>query len=100
MVETLDPRCQQTSKPRLWPVILLFASAPFSDKKHERNAVQERIFPNLRRLCEPNGFQFQATDLPKGMPTEAGLKPWRFGKVQMDRELSRYLPPRTELNEN
>ncbi len=41
--------------------------------KHELNALQERVFPNLESLCEQNGFQFQAIDLRWGVPTETGL---------------------------
>ena len=63
----------KTSKPRHRPIIRLFVSSTFSDMKHERNALQERVFPNLERLCEQNGFQFQAIDLRWGVPTEAGL---------------------------
>ena len=63
----------KTSKPRLRPIIRLFVSSTFSDIKHERNALQERVFPNLERLCEQNGFQFQVIDLRWGVPTEAGL---------------------------
>jgi len=42
----------KTSKLRLRPVIRLFVRSTFSDMKHERNALQERVFPNLERLCE------------------------------------------------
>jgi len=41
--------------------------------KHERNALQEHVFPKLEQLCQENGFQFQAIDLRWGVSTEAGL---------------------------
>jgi len=63
----------KTSRPRIRPVIRLFVSSTFSDMKHERNALEERVFPKLESLCEQNGFQFQAIDLRWGVPTEAWL---------------------------
>jgi hypothetical protein len=35
--------------------------------KHERNALQEHVFPKLEELCLKNGFQFQAIDLRWGV---------------------------------
>ena len=64
---------QQTSSPRVRPVIRLFVSSTFSDMKHERNALQEDVFPRLELLCSRNGFQFQAIDLRWGVSSEAGL---------------------------
>lgn len=64
---------QQTSPPRLRPVIRVFVSSTFSDMKHERNALQADVFPRLEQLCLKNGFQFQAIDLRWGVSTEAGL---------------------------
>ena len=59
--------------PRFRPVIRVFVSSTFSDLKHERNALQERVFPRLEQLCAQNGFQFQAIDLRWGVSSEAGL---------------------------
>src|SRR5882672_11008148 len=60
-------------KPRLRPVIRVFVSSTFSDMTHERNALQEHVFPKLEQLCLRSGFQFQAIDLRWGVSTEAGL---------------------------
>ncbi|MBN2131663.1 MAG: DUF4062 domain-containing protein [Sedimentisphaerales bacterium] len=51
----------------------VFVSSTFSDLVHERNALQERVWPELERYCMLRGFQFQAIDLCWGVPTEAGL---------------------------
>ncbi|MFO1042373.1 MAG: tetratricopeptide repeat protein [Planctomycetaceae bacterium] len=62
-----------SSSPRLLPIIRLFVSSTFSDLKHERNALQRKVFPELEQICSSKGFQFQAIDLRWGVPTEAGL---------------------------
>ena len=41
----------------------VFVSSTFSDLKAERNALQERVFPKLRTLCESHGAHFQAIDI-------------------------------------
>ncbi|MCX6278004.1 MAG: DUF4062 domain-containing protein [Bacteroidetes bacterium] len=64
---------QQNSATRLRPVIRVFVSSTFSDMKHERNALQDGVFPKLEQLCLKNGFQFQAIDLRWGVSGEAGL---------------------------
>jgi uncharacterized protein DUF4062 len=61
------------SKARIRPVIRVFVSSTFSDLVHERNALQDRVWPELERYCQLRGFQFQAIDLRWGIPTEAGL---------------------------
>jgi len=61
------------SNTRRRPVIRVFVSSTFSDMKHERNALQEEVFPRLEQLCLQSGFQFQAIDLRWGVSTEAGL---------------------------
>jgi len=48
-------------------------SSTFSDMKKERNALQEEVFPRLRRLCLDRGTRFQAIDLRWGVSEEAGL---------------------------
>ena len=58
---------QQTSTPRLRPVIRVFVSSTFSDMKHERNALEADAFPKLEQLCQRQGFQFQAIDLRWGV---------------------------------
>jgi len=49
----------------------VFVSSTFSDLKAERNALQERVFPRQRELCEKNGCRFQAIDLRWGVSEEA-----------------------------
>lgn len=51
----------------------IFVSSTFSDLKEERNALQKRVFPELRKLCMQHGFRFQAVDLRWGVSQEAGL---------------------------
>jgi WD40 repeat protein len=58
---------------RHFPVIRLFVSSTFSDLVAERNALAERVWPELERFCRPRGFTFQAIDLRWGVPSEAGL---------------------------
>ncbi len=51
----------------------LFVSSTFSDLKAERNALQDHVFPRLKRLCLLNGCRFQDIDLRWGVSEEAGL---------------------------
>jgi WD40 repeat protein len=51
----------------------LFVSSTFSDMKAERNALQERTFPKLKRLCRGRGWDFSVIDLRWGVPDEAAL---------------------------
>jgi hypothetical protein len=55
------------------PILRLFISSTFSDFKHERDDLQEHLFPRLERLCASRQFEFQAIDLRWGVSTEAGL---------------------------
>jgi tetratricopeptide (TPR) repeat protein/thioredoxin-related protein len=48
-------------------------SSTFSDLKEERNALQEKVFPKLKELCQQHGCRFQAIDLRWGVSVEAGL---------------------------
>ncbi len=51
----------------------VFISSTFEDLQEERNALQDRVFPRLRRLCASHGARFQAIDLRWGVSAEAGL---------------------------
>lgn len=51
----------------------LFVSSTFSDLKAERNALQARVFPRLRALCQQYGVRFQAIDLRWGVSEQASL---------------------------
>jgi hypothetical protein len=53
--------------------IRVFVSSTFGGLKDERNALQEEVFPRLRRYCERLGWLFQAIDLRWGVSTEAAL---------------------------
>ena len=49
----------------------IFISSTFSDQSLERNALQERVFPKIRDLCEKERCHFQAIDLRWGVSSEA-----------------------------
>ena len=51
----------------------IFVSSTFTDLKEERNALQKKVFPALKKLCTEAGCQFQAIDLRWGVSEEAGL---------------------------
>ena len=51
----------------------VFISSTFSDMKAERNALQERVFPRLRKLAENHHCHFQAIDLRWGVSEEASF---------------------------
>jgi len=42
-------------------------SSTFSDLEAERNALQERVFPRLKRYCRQRDACFQASDLRWGV---------------------------------
>ena len=58
---------------RFRPIIRVFVSSTFSDLVAERNTLADRVWPELERHCQLQGFQFQAIDLRWGVSTEAGL---------------------------
>ena len=49
------------------PVFRVFVSSTFADLAAERMALHERVFPELKRLCDGLGAQFQAIDLRWGV---------------------------------
>ena len=51
----------------------IFVSSTFSDMKAERNVLQKRVWPRLRRYCMRQGCRFQAIDLRWGVSEEASL---------------------------
>jgi len=51
----------------------IFVSSTFTDLQEERNALQKKVFPTLKKLCAEAGCQFQAIDLRWGVGEEAGL---------------------------
>ena len=52
-------------------VFRVFVSSTFRDLKRERDALQERVFPELRAYCAARGYAFQAVDLRWGIREEA-----------------------------
>ncbi|MGD1994044.1 MAG: DUF4062 domain-containing protein, partial [Anaerolineae bacterium] len=54
-------------------IFRLFVSSTFSDLKAERNALQARVFPRLRQVCERHGARFQSIDLRWGVSEQASL---------------------------
>ena len=55
------------------PTFRIFISSPFNDMKEEREALQNHVFPRLRKLCQQHGARFQAIDLRWGVSEEAAL---------------------------
>ncbi len=51
----------------------IFVSSTFNDFIMERDALQERVFPELQALCTANHCLFQAIDLRWGVSGEAAL---------------------------
>jgi tetratricopeptide (TPR) repeat protein len=54
--------------------IRFFLSSTFADFQLERDALQKRVFPELRRLCAASGFRFQPIDLRWGVSEAAGTE--------------------------
>ena len=52
-------------------VFRVFVSSTFRDLKAERDALQERVFPELRAHCTAKGYGFQPVDLRWGIREEA-----------------------------
>jgi len=72
----------------------IFVSSTFSDMKKERNALQEEVFPRLRRLCLDRSTRFQAIDLRWGVSEEAGLDQRTMRICISELERCRDLSPR------
>src|SRR5215472_9531786 len=54
--------------------IRFFLSSTFADFQVERDVLQRRVFPELRRLCAASGFRLQPIDLRWGVSEEAGAE--------------------------
>lgn len=52
--------------------IRLFLSSTFADFQTERDVLQRRVFPELRRLCAAAGYSLQPIDLRWGVSEAAG----------------------------
>ena len=51
-------------------IVRIFVSSTFSDFEKERDALQEKVFLRLQKLCMDEGMQFQAVDLRWGVSAE------------------------------
>jgi WD40 repeat protein len=65
----------------------IFISSTFGDLAQERNALQDRVFPALRRFCAGRGARFQAVDLRWGISQDAaeGQDTMRICLAEIDR---------------
>jgi tetratricopeptide (TPR) repeat protein len=54
--------------------IRFFLSSTFADFQFERDVLQRRVFPDLRRLCAAAGFRLQPIDLRWGVSEAAGTE--------------------------
>jgi hypothetical protein len=63
----------ETSMAQATRMFRIFISSTFSDLQAERNALQERVWPRLRDLCQRHGARFQAVDLRWGVSEDASL---------------------------
>ena len=51
--------------------IKFFISQTFKDFIKERNALQNFVFPRLKKLCKNKGFSFQPVDLRWGITVQS-----------------------------
>jgi hypothetical protein len=54
--------------------IRFFLGSTLADFQTERDVLQERVFPELRRLCAEAGFRLQPIDLRWGESEAAGIE--------------------------
>jgi hypothetical protein len=54
--------------------IRLFVSSTFTDFQGERGVLHEDVFPEIRRICASNGFEFEPIDLRWGISDGAALE--------------------------
>ena len=75
-------------------IFRVFVSSTFSDLIAERNALQEKTFPQLREYCHQRGARFQAIDLRWGVSQEAALDQQTMNICQRELERCQTLSPR------
>jgi len=63
--------------------IRLFVSSTFADFQAERGVLHKDVFPEISRICVPNGFEFEPIDLRWGISDEAVLEGIRLEYVSM-----------------
>ncbi|OAF67265.1 Leucine-rich repeat and WD repeat-containing protein [Intoshia linei] len=53
-------------------IVRIFTSSTFTDTKHERNALIEKVYPRVKEFCRVNyGIDFQVVDMRWGVRDEA-----------------------------
>ncbi|XP_041349254.1 NACHT domain- and WD repeat-containing protein 1-like [Gigantopelta aegis] len=62
----VDLECPSTTK-----IVRIFTSSTFTDSFHERNALMEKVYPNLKKVCQEEGYEFQVVDMRWGVRDEA-----------------------------
>ncbi len=43
----------------------------YSDTRHERNALMEKVYPGLKTFCQARGYDFQVVDMRWGVREES-----------------------------
>ncbi|PLS02332.1 DUF4062 domain-containing protein [Neobacillus cucumis] len=80
--------------PRSSKIFRLFISSTFTDLVEERKALQNRVFPELDKLCQRYGAKFQAIDLRWGVSKEAQLDHKTLDICLQEIKRSKELSPR------
>ncbi|XP_041349252.1 NACHT domain- and WD repeat-containing protein 1-like [Gigantopelta aegis] len=62
----VDLECPSTAK-----IVRIFTSSTFTDTFHERNTLMEKVYPNLKKVCQEEGYEFQVVDMRWGVRDEA-----------------------------
>jgi tetratricopeptide (TPR) repeat protein len=73
--------------------IRFFLSSTFADFQTERDVLQRRVFPELRRLCAASGFHLQPIDLRWGVSEAAGTERQTLRICFDELERCRHLSP-------
>jgi hypothetical protein len=61
----------------------VFAFSSFTDRKPERNALQERVFPRLWAIYLQHRIHFQSIHIHLGVSEEGSLTQYRAGLHQI-----------------
>src|SRR5262249_32598933 len=80
--------------PRPSRIFRVFVSSTFGDLKAEREALQQRVYPQLRDLCREHGCRFQAIDLRSGVSEEAALNQQTMNICLDDLRRCQHITPR------
>ncbi|GFO35138.1 NACHT and WD repeat domain-containing protein 1, partial [Plakobranchus ocellatus] len=62
----LDVNCPSEAR-----VVRIFVSSTFTDTRHERNWLMEKVYPKLKTYCQNHGYDFQVVDMRWGIRDEA-----------------------------